>query len=58
MAHKYLSLRFLWSTGLLYLMETRGSEKCGDRVFHGLAIDGHVEGEHVNVNGQCTRKRR
>ncbi len=42
----------------LYLVETRGSEKCGDRVFHGLAIDGHVEGEYVNVNGQCTRKRR
>ena len=37
-------------------IERRGSEKCGDRLFHGLAIDGYVEGEYVDVNGNCTRK--
>ena len=39
-------------------IELRGSEKCGDRTFRGLSIAGHVEGEYVDVNGNCTRKRR
>ena len=39
-------------------IEVHGSEQCGDRTFHGLSIAGHVEGEYVDVNGNCTRRRR
>ena len=38
-----------------FRLERRGSEKCGGRAYHGLSIDGQVEGRYLTNNGRCTR---